>query len=81
MIPFTNSTVTTYRLTTTSGESLYLANLIARKCYIQPKQQSVTNSFDSQGAFKEFVIMMDYHPDVVIGDKFVDQDNIAYYID
>lgn len=81
MIPFTNATISTYRLTVTSGESAFVVNLTGKKCYIQPKEKSVTNSFDSQGAFKEYIVMMDGTPDIIIGDKLVDANSLAYYVD
>lgn len=80
MIAHTNNIITVYRLTDTAWERDYVSAITWLSVYLQSKDDRVESGFDNQGAFFPYLLMVNWKPNILVGDKITDKDWNTYKV-
>ena len=80
MLATTNNIITVYRLTDTAWERDYVSVLTWLWVYLQARDDRIEGWFDNQGAFFPYLLMANWKPNILIGDKITDKDSNAYKV-
>jgi len=71
MLIHSNASISISRFVETDGTKARTTVKIGYAVYINSRSESVVQSIDSQGAYKEFMMMTDWLYSLLIGDKVI----------